>query len=142
MKGISPVIATVLILLMAVASVGGAWVWYSRQSAVVGGQTEEKISEQVAQQSASSVSLADIYTSGSNIGLIINNAGKSSTNVTGYKITTGGTTTVNTTMTVKEMSAQTTDTLLTIATCTTGNDVKVVLFTMGSSTQEYLEKCP
>ena len=39
MKGISPVIATVLLLLMAVAAVGGAWVWYQRMqgSAQLGG---------------------------------------------------------------------------------------------------------
>lgn len=41
MKGISPVIATVLLLLMAVAAVGGAWVWYQRMqvSAQLGGET-------------------------------------------------------------------------------------------------------
>jgi len=142
MKGISPVIATILLLLMAVASVGGAWVWYSRQSAVVSGQTEEKISDQVAQQSATSISLADIYTVGSDIGLIINNAGSSNVNITGYKIVTGGTTTVNTTMTAKTISLQSTDTQLTTATCTTGADVKVTLFASGTSTQEYSEKCP
>ena len=39
MRGISPVIATVLLLLMAVAAVGGAWVWYQRMqtSAMAGG---------------------------------------------------------------------------------------------------------
>ena len=142
MKGISPVIATVLILLMAVASVGGAWVWYSRQSTIVSGQTEEKISDQVAQQAASAISLADIYTSGSNVGLIINNAGASSVNVSGYKIVTGGTTTVNTTMVEKTINAQSTDTQLTTATCTTGNSVKISLFTSGTSTQEYSETCP
>ena len=41
MKGISPVIATVLLLLMAVAATGGAWVWYQAMqgSAQTGGQT-------------------------------------------------------------------------------------------------------
>ena len=40
MKGISPVIATVLLLLMAVAATGGAWVWYQRMqvSAQQGGE--------------------------------------------------------------------------------------------------------
>ncbi len=39
MKGITPVITTVLLLLMAVAAVGGAWVWYQRMqtSAMAGG---------------------------------------------------------------------------------------------------------
>ena len=39
MRGITPVITTVLLLLMAVAAVGGAWVWYQRMqtSAMAGG---------------------------------------------------------------------------------------------------------
>jgi len=39
MKGITPVITTVLLLLMAVAAVGGAWVWYQRMqtSSMAGG---------------------------------------------------------------------------------------------------------
>jgi flagellin-like protein len=42
MKGITPVITTVLLLLMAVAAVGGAWVWYQRMqtSSMAGGSSQ------------------------------------------------------------------------------------------------------
>jgi flagellin-like protein len=142
MKGISPVVATVLLLLMAVASVGGAWVWYQRQSSIIGGETEEKLSEQIDQQKGSAVSLAGIYTSGSNVALIINNAGSSAVNITGYRIETGGSTVVNTSLS-KEVGSKATSTHVTVdATCTTGNTVKIQLFTGGTSTHEFVETCP
>ena len=149
MKGISPVIATVLLLLMAVASVGGAWVWYQRQSTLVGGQTEEQISEQVQQQTGVSIGFAGLYASGSNIGLIINNGATSSVNVTGYKIVTGGTTYLNTTIDFasggREIDSKTTDTLLTLVTttnCSSGTDAKIQIFAAGTSTQVFDDTCP
>ncbi len=142
MKGISPVIATVLLLLMAVASVGGAWVWYQRQSAVVGGKTEEKISEQVSQQTSASVSLAGLYKrSDGNLTLLINNAGTSAVNITGFKITSGGSTTVNTSV-KKQLNSQSTAELATTVTCTSSKSVTVQLFVAGISTQDYTETCP
>lgn len=149
MKGISPVIATVLLLLMAVASVGGAWVWYQRQSTLVGGQTEEKIGEQVQQQTGVAIGLAGLYKSGNQIGLIINNGATSTVNVTGYKITTGGVTYLNTTIDSgtggREISSKTTDTILTLVTttnCSSATDAKVQIFAAGTSTQVFDDTCP
>jgi len=149
MKGISPVIATVLLLLMAVASVGGAWVWYQRQSTLVGGQTEEKISEQVQQQTGVAIGFAGLYVSDSKVGLIINNGATSTVNVTGYKITTGGTTYLNTTVDSstggRELSAKTTGTILTLVTttnCSSGTDAKIQIFAAGTSTQVFDDTCP
>ena len=142
MKGISPVIATVLLLLMAVAAVGGSWVWYQRQSSLVGGQTEEKINEQLAQQTGVSISLAGVYLgSTGNLSLIVNNAGASNVTLTGFKISEGSTSSVNVTAS-KVINLQSSGILSTIESCTTGNTIKVQLYAAGISTQEYLETCP
>lgn len=141
MKGISPVIATILLLLMAVASVGGAWIWYQRQSNIVSGETEEKLQNQLDQQKSSSVTLAGIYLDGSNVALLINNAGSSNANMTGYKITTGGSSDVNTSLSQTLTAGQTTN-LITLSTCTTNADVKIQLYVGGTSTAEFLETCP
>jgi flagellin-like protein len=141
MKGISPVIATVLLLLMAVASVGGAWIWYQRQSTALGGKTEEKIGEQVEQQTGVALSLASIYTrSDGNITLIVNNAGGSSVNITGFKLRVGSTDNVNTSANIA-VGSKTTAKVPTLISCTTGDTVKVQLYAAGISTQVYEEKC-
>jgi len=141
-KGITPVIATILILLMAVAAVGGAWVWYQRQSSVISGRTETKMGEQVEQQSSSSLSLAGIYTSGGKVGFIINNAGSSSVNLTGYKVIVGGNTVVNTSFSEVLGARSTATHLTTDVTCTSGSTLKVQLFSNGISTQQFTETCP
>jgi flagellin-like protein len=141
MKGISPVIATVLLLLMAVASVGGAWIWYQRQSSVIGGKTEEKVGEQVEQQTGVALSLAGLYRrSDGNMTLIVNNAGTSSVNITGFRVTVGSTTTVNTSVT-QQLGSKTTVEVPTIVSCSSGDTVKVQLYASGISTQNYEEKC-
>jgi hypothetical protein len=107
-----------------------------------GGKTEEKIGEQVEQQTGTAVSLAGMYVSGGNIALIVNNAGGSAVNITGYKIVTGGSTTTNTSAKTT-LSARSTGTHQTVdASCTTGDSVKIQLFMGGVSTQEYIETCP
>jgi flagellin-like protein len=58
-KGISPVITTVLLLLMAVAAVGGAWTWYQRMqtSAMAGGSGQvEQLKKSAVPLSVDSVS--------------------------------------------------------------------------------------
>ena len=142
MKGISPVIATVLLLLMAVAAVGGSWVWYQRQSALVGGQTEEKINEQIEQQTGVSVTLASVYLgSTNNISLLVNNGATASVNVTGFKITAGSTTTVNMSI-QEEIIGKTTGAITTLVSCTSGDKLTIQLFAAGISTQNFDDKCP
>ena len=140
MKGISPVISVVLLLLMAVASVGGAWIWYQRQSSIISSKSEEKINEQIETQRAAAVTLNDIYLSGGKVVLIVSNAGSSSVNITGYKVTVGSSTTVNTTYT-KTLGAKATDTITTTASCSSGSTAKIQLFVSGTSTQVYTETC-
>ncbi len=147
MRGLSPVIATVLLLLMAVAAVGGAWVWYQRQSALVGGKTEEKISEQVEQQTGVAISLASIYKeTGNYLHLIVNNAGDSATNVTnalisgpsGEEYITLGDCNVPATGT-KDCN---TTKLYTSFCSSSSQTITIKLFASGISTQEYREDCP
>ncbi len=94
MKGITPVITTVLLLLMAVSAVGGAWVWYQRMqnSAISGG------SGQVEQlkQTAVSISVDQIKCeSGTNNFLVtLANVGTESVTLTNFTLATssGGST--------------------------------------------------
>ena len=80
MKGITPVITTVLLLLMAVAAVGGAWVWYQRMqtSAMAGG------SGQVDQlrKTATSLSVDKLECSGAEYSLTMANIGTDSATLT------------------------------------------------------------
>ncbi len=142
MKGISPVIATVLLLLMAVAAVGGSWVWYQRQSAIVGGQTEENINEQLAQQAATSISLAGVYLGDTgNLTLIVNNAGSTATTIDGFKITEGSTASANLSIS-ESVAAQSSGLITTLVSCTSASTIKIQLFASGVSTQDYVETCP
>ena len=143
MKGISPVIATVLLLLMAVAAVGGSWVWYQRQSTMLGGMTEEAIVEGAESQTGVLISLADIFVnSNDRIGLIVNNGATIAVDISGYTITSDLDTFVNTSMTAKTVSASSTDQLITIANCTSGESVTVQLYAAGTNTQVFDEVCP
>jgi flagellin-like protein len=91
MKGISPVITTVLLLLMAVAAVGGAWIWYQRMqtSSMAGGSGQV---EQV-RQTAVVVSPDSIKCSGSDWLLTVTNAGTDSVTLDNVTLSTsaGGT---------------------------------------------------
>ncbi len=80
MKGISPVIATVLLLLMSVAAVGGAWTWYQKMqsSAQTGGEAGVQSVQRGAHASLIYVDMA--YLSGGN--LIIDVGNQADTNVT------------------------------------------------------------
>ena len=87
MKGITPVITTVLLLLMAVAAVGGAWVWYQRMqtSAMAGG------SGQVDQlkQTAVTISVDTLRcSSNSNYTMTLANIGTESVTLTSVTLTT------------------------------------------------------
>lgn len=87
MKGISPVIATVLLLLMAVAAVGGAWVWYQRMqvSAQMGG--EGGISNIKATTSLQSVYIDRAYTnSNGNLTLYLGNQGADTVSINAVQV--------------------------------------------------------
>jgi len=73
MKGISPVIATVLLLLMAIGAVGGAWVWYQRMqsSAQVGGEAGVEAVKKGAYTAL--VYVDSVYISGSDLKVDIGN---------------------------------------------------------------------
>ena len=88
MKGISPVIATVLLLLMAVAAVGGAWVWYQRMqvSAQMGG--EGGITNIKATTSLQSVYIDRLYATSSNYSLYIGNQGADTVQINSIQIKT------------------------------------------------------
>ena len=88
MRGISPVIAMVLLLLAAVAAVGGAWVWYQRlqAGAQTGGQAGvEKIS---ASTSVQYTYVDRAYISGSNLVIEFGNQGSDTVNITAVKVKT------------------------------------------------------
>lgn len=146
MRGISPVIATVLLLLMAVAAVGGAWVWYQRQSALIGGKTEEKIAEQVEQQAGIAISLADIYKdSGDYLHLIISNAGSTSVNLTNVMISgPKGSDYISLSCTIPGKGTADCNTTKKYTTYCDSSEEKVTikLFASGISTQEFTENCP
>ena len=89
MKGISPVIATVLLLLMAVAAVGGAWVWYQRMqvSAQMGG--EGGITNIKATTSLQSVYIDRAYSSSTtNYTFYIGNQGADTVQINSIQIKT------------------------------------------------------
>ena len=90
MKGISPVIATVLLLLMAVAAVGGAWVWYQRMqvSAQMGG--EGGIANIKATTSLQSVYIDRVYTTSGNYSLYIGNQGADTVQINDIQIKPSG----------------------------------------------------
>jgi|GEM_PF-1276988 len=88
MKGMSPVIATVLLLLMAVAAVGGAWVWYQRMqvSAQLGG--EGGISTIKATTSLQSVYVDRVYSTNGNYTLYLGNQGADTIQINSIQIKT------------------------------------------------------
>ncbi len=143
MKGLSPVIATVLILLLAVGAVGGFWGWYQRQQSEIGGQSEDKLKEQLTQQAVTALSLASIYENDvGNISLIINNLASVEVNVTGFRMKEGtAASNVNTTL-IQTLTAQASTVLDTIVSCTTGSTLKIQFFSQGVSTPEFTETCP
>ncbi len=98
MRGISPVIATVLLLLMAVAAVGGAWVWYQKMqsSAQTGG--EAGVYKIKAGTGIQYLFIDRAYSSGGKLYLILGNQGPETVTITGLKVDTGsGYTDCNTT---------------------------------------------
>ena len=88
MRGITPVITTVLLLLMAVAAVGGAWVWYQRMqtSSMAGG------SGQVEQlkKTAVTVSIDKLLCSGGQHQMVISNTGTESTTLNNVTVENAG----------------------------------------------------
>ena len=88
MKGITPVITTVLLLLAAVAAVGGAWVWYQRMQtgAQTGGQAGV---EKIASSASVQYTFVDrAYISGSNLVIDFGNQGQDTVNITEVKVKT------------------------------------------------------
>ena len=88
MRGITPVITTVLLLLMAVAAVGGAWVWYQRMqtSSMAGG------SGQVEQlkKTAVTVSVDKLSCSSDLFQMIMSNTGTESTTLNNVTVENAG----------------------------------------------------
>ena len=82
MKGISPVIATVLLLLMAVSAAGGAWVFYQRLNTGTAAQGQQQIETTTKGTSAFYVDIAQAYVSGGNLYLDISNIGSSEVTIT------------------------------------------------------------
>ena len=91
MRGISPVIATVLLLLMVIGAVGGAWVWYQRlqSSAQQGGEAGVQSIKRGAHASFIFVDMA--YLSGGNLKLDIGNQADTNVTVTQIKYRTSPT---------------------------------------------------
>ena len=146
MRGISPVIATILLLLFAVAAVGATWLWLNRQQSVVQSAGEEQLSQEIERQTASQVVLSGVYASGSNLALLISNPSKSAATVTGYKITKpDGSSVVTTTASVSVPAGSTVShvTSYTVSSlCSSGQTIKIQLFVNGMSTPEFVEDCP
>jgi len=74
MKGITPVIAIILLLLITVAMVGFAMVWFQRFVATAGQQTQENLQAQLDQQSKL-VSIENIDNSGAESIVSVKNKG-------------------------------------------------------------------
>ena len=88
MRGISPVIATVLLLLMAVAAVGGAWIWYQRMQATAAGGGSSQVSE-LRTRTGAQVFISDISNTASKVDVIVANGGTEKaaiSNVTAVKL--------------------------------------------------------
>ena len=91
MRGVSPVIATVLLLLIAVAAVGGAWVWYQKMQSTA----EEGGQAGVAKIRAGTgiqylfIDRAHTKTANVNLTLVIGNQGPEAVKITGIKVDTG-----------------------------------------------------
>lgn len=88
MRGISPVITTVLLLLAAVAAVGGSWVWYQQMqsSAQTGGQAGV---EKIASTSGIQYTFIDrTYISGSDLKIEFGNQGSDTVNITKVQVKT------------------------------------------------------
>ena len=90
MKGISPVIATVLLLLMAVAAVGGAWVWYQgmQESAQSGGSEGIKNIQNTGSLLTTFINRA--YLSGENLVVSIGNLGSSTVQISDLMVKLSG----------------------------------------------------
>ncbi len=140
MKGISPVISAILLMLLVVSAAGGMWVWYQRQSATLSGSAEERISEQVDQQAMSSLSLAGSYLSGGKLVLIINNAGSSALTIDGYRVDVGSTTSFNSSVSLS-IPSRSTATLATTVSCSSGQTAKIQLFSKGIASSRFIETC-
>lgn len=73
MKGITPVVAIILLLLIVIAMTGFAFMWFTRMTSGVANQTEEQI-----QQQMTSASKKVSIDSASSMGIWIRNIGTSS----------------------------------------------------------------
>jgi flagellin-like protein len=86
MRGITPVITTVLLLLMAVAAVGGAWVWYQRMqtSAMAGGSgTVDQLKKTAV---AVSVDKLECASGSGGYKMILSNVGTESTTISNVTV--------------------------------------------------------
>ncbi len=146
MRGISPVIATILLLLFVVAAVGGVWVWYQRQQSTIQTSSEQRLTQEVSRETAAQIVLSGVYSSGSYLAMIISNPSSKSATVTGYKIRNStGTYFTNTSvsLTVPAGSSTSFTTKHTVSSiCSSGQTIKIQLFVSGIATPVYTEDCP
>ncbi len=61
MRGLTPVVAIILLLLMAVAAVGGAYLWYGRFQGGTQERVSREMSERVEGQMGTAVSISTVY---------------------------------------------------------------------------------
>ena len=73
-KGITPVIAIVLLLMMTVASAGLAWMWLQSMQT----STQEQLTEQVKQIGANPFNVISVEKSGTDIKMVLRNKDKAS----------------------------------------------------------------
>lgn len=85
-KGITPIIAIVLLLLMTVMAGAATMLWIQRLQSSLTSQTEEQIGRTVAQMGAN-IDLGDAYYSNGNLTLIISNIGSVTLNVSEFTLT-------------------------------------------------------
>ncbi len=86
MKGISPVIATVLLLLMAVAATGGAWVWYQRMQVSSQQGGEGGVTQISSGANAMYVGIDRAYISGGALYFDITNLASEDVTITSIKV--------------------------------------------------------
>ena len=133
MKGISPVIATVILLLIAVSAVGGVWIWYSRQSSSIQSSSEEKIAEQLEQQSSVSVTVGNLLNSSGNLtidSVVVDGPKKKELVSVSCSLSPKSTSSCDLKKKVYDYCTSKTE------------DIKLQFYVSGNPTQEFLEKCP
>ncbi len=141
MRGLSPVITTVLLLLMAIAAVGGAWVWYQRmqQQAMSGGSGQVG---KYAQQAGIILAIDKLQpnATGTATKLVLANQGTEDAKVTTVELYFDNGTLIKTVSTSTTVSANGFATIMIDGyKCTSGDTYKVTVY---SGANKLLDKYP